>query len=369
MVEEGKVQKAEEVQVVSKTLDSNFLRAQQTTHLPQNVRISVYHELHNDQQLPWLEIGDLRNVWHDYRLLDRIWKGYQDAHFSWQCVAIFIGGYLCHSVAFYGPRLGGFFAYGICLTLLSAIAPHLSAASGVGVFTGLAGRVAIPNQGYLTVLMLVACFVWWLMIKFKVLLGVGGRLGGCVFVTMLLLHSIVLMPAGVVPWSLYTGGGATYSEAVPWQKAVIFIISSPVTSVICLYSRNLGGLLLNPVASSSMVALFLMLIVSAASLSAPQPWPYYNDVMEGISVGSFVGMSGLSVLPTTFDFFLTSLFAIGYTMLLSPFLEGFVTLGFEAVMGLVTLHLIRLAASKLGVGHRDGMHFFKIPDGIWNKES
>ena len=58
-------------------------------------------------------------------------------------------------------------------------------------------------------------------------------------------------------------------------------------------------------------------------------------------------MASYDVLPTLVDFALAGLFAVGYSLLFAPLWDGFVILGFEAMLGCMTAYSGRWLLSTL----------------------
>ncbi|GMH57247.1 hypothetical protein TL16_g02331 [Triparma laevis f. inornata] len=288
-----------------------------------NYETRYYKETHNEELLPYLALRqEKKTTTPTTAWFKAIGDGFFGGSLPVQIIVTVLSAYLTRAVAFYGLDLGIFLAYAIVSTAGSTAAPQLAAAWNVGVFAGMAGLTTLPNWAWFTLLACSSALMWALFLHFKVLVGFGGRLGTAVFICHNLVVSLIVAPANAIPWSVYGSPLRTYSDLVSWQYALSLIIAAPVGAVISFLFRNLGQSMENPVTGANVAALLLMLVVTSATDSGGA-WIWTTDVLIGITIGSFVGMSSTDRLSGGIkDFILAALFAVGYLLIFTPFFEG-----------------------------------------------
>lgn len=306
-----------------------------------------YLEAHNEESVPfWRRTstrkGDVAAAWGD--------SFFDGSSLLVQNVAIIVSAYLTHAVAFFDGifpvPFGVFLSYAVVSTLGSTSMPQLAAAWNVGVFIGMAGVVTVPNWWWYTLLVAFVLGIWAIFVRFKVLVGYGGRLGTCVFIAHNLVVAIVVA-AGAAPQDLYASSSRTYA-LVTWKLALCLLVTSPAAALLALYFRRLGHSMENPVTGGNASALLLMLVVASVTQHVqPDASEHTADALKGLSVGSFVGMASTDKLSGgAGDFALASMFAVGFTMLFAPFFDGFVILGFEAMLGCLVVRGVRWLICK-----------------------
>ena len=319
-----------------------------------------YREEHNQSQLAYITLKTEKKKKGLARkglglLLYKFRRGFFEAALYVQALTVLSSAFLTRAVAFYGLRYGIFLSYAVVATAGSSAAPQLAAAWNVGVFSGMAALSILPNWGWFTLLAVSASALWVIFVRFNLLVGFGGRLGTAVFICENFVIAVIVAPSKAVPWSVFGTSQRTYALLLSWQQALCVLISAPVSAVLSFKSRLLGHSMENPVTGANVTALLLMLIVTSAAESGSNgtPWLWMNEVLQGIAIGSFVGMAATDRLPGgTIDFTLAALLSAGFLILFTPFFEGFVIMGFEAFLGCLVVHWGRKIAIKCSKHHR-----------------
>merc|ERR1711933_610761 len=96
--------------------------------------------------------------------------------------------------------------------MVLATFPEVAASSGAGAFAGMVGGDVIPHYGWLALLAMVVSGVWVVFYNYKILVGVGGRLGTCAFLAMNITNLLFTMSSQTVPWSLCGRTDQLWSE-------------------------------------------------------------------------------------------------------------------------------------------------------------
>ena len=320
------------------------------------VILDEYDELHNDDHL--FEVRHFALG----KLTAKLAKWRLEGHWTMQCVSLFVGGFLTHFYAHSGKKVGGDLAQATLITLCGHLAPPLTAPFAFGAFTGVLSPKLAPAHHWLALLLLAGCIVWRLVSYFKVLVGFGGRVGVSAFCSCYLVQAVVLMPAGVVEYSdvnlladmLFDGAKVDnvqveYGHRV-WQDDVISVLAPVLGAVLAFFMREFGGSLENPITGATCGSLFTFLILSVSG------WSYATVAMNGVAVGSFVGMASFEYLPTVLSFALSGLLAGGFVLLLEPYCEGWSgKQGLCAFLGFSTfIAARRLFCGKLFCGKAQG---------------
>jgi len=299
--------------------------------------VKEYTELHNDEHIAYtvMKGPGLRN-----KAAIKIAAAARDAHWLVQCMAMYTAAFLTHRYAHTGPKVGGNLAQATVVILACQIAPQLSAPSAMGAYLGISSTDVIPRLEWLAVLCALGCVTWLLVSHFKVLVGFGGRIGITAFLTCHALQLLLAMPLGSVPWVRYGDVNTLWDATITAQKAVASLAGASFSATLAKLLRDTGGALENPITGATVASLLCFLTLS----SLPE-CRAMDDWMNGIGVGSFVGMASTERLPTTNAFTLAGLLAGCSALLLSPFCQGWAGFqGTAAFLGCAsTLGLLRLA--------------------------
>lgn len=310
-------------------------------------QIAFYKENHNDEYIPFITFstparedrdGICEDKQKDTNILTSIninivtylKTSFISSSPLFQFLSILSSGYLTHATAFGSLSLGPLIAYSIVSTPGSLLFPHLAAAWNVGVFCGMSSPSIIPNYFYLTLLLLLLSIIWLSFLRYKILEGYGGRLGTTVFLATNLLLPALIIPTTSVNWAVYGAPTRTYPSSIAWQSALCTITASPFTAVLTLALRLGGRNLSNPVLAGNLSALLLTLPVVAIATST---FEFTDGLLEGVLIGSFVGMSGTDVIQNYIQFGAAGVLGAGWNLVFKPFFNGVVILGFEAMLG------------------------------------
>ena len=277
---------------------------------------------HNDDhifEVRHLALGSFTN---------KLAKWFLDGHWTMQCIFLLIGGFLTHQYAYTGPKVGGNLAQATLVSLCGHLAPPLTAPFAFGAYTGVLSPKLAPGPHWLALLLLVGCITWRLVSYFKVFVGFSGRVGFSAFCSCYLVQAAILMPAGVVEYDevnlladmLFDGSKVDsvrveYGQRA-WQDVVISLLAPVFGASLANFLRSFGASLENPMTGATCGSLLTFLILSTSG------WSYAPVAMNGVAVGSFVGMASFEYLPTMLSFALTGLLAGCFILALEPYCEG-----------------------------------------------
>ncbi|CAE8592616.1 unnamed protein product [Polarella glacialis] len=276
-------------------------------------------DLHNDDLLPVATTVRKRD------LLPRKLKAcLADGHWILQCLSLWIGAFLTHLYSNDGKKVGGNLAQATLVTLCCHLAPQLSAPFAMGAYIGVVSDEILPGNQWLCLLCLVGTCFWRLMSHFKLLVGFSGRLGFAAFVSCHITQVAILIPADVVHYQkgsllsdvLFFGKAQVWDPTPRWQPIFTGLVAATYGAVQSKFLRDLGGSLENPITAATSGALLCFIVLTVTG------WSYAEVAMNGIAVGSFVGMASLELLPTTWSFALVGLLAGCFIPLLEPVWQG-----------------------------------------------
>uniref|UniRef100_A0A7S4K8C6 Uncharacterized protein n=1 Tax=Odontella aurita TaxID=265563 RepID=A0A7S4K8C6_9STRA len=247
----------------------------------------------------------------------KILAAIRSSHWVVLCAVVTASCFLTYSLSNHEPFLRADLSQAIVVTLVLATLPEVAASAGAGAFAGMAGMAAIPNYGWLSLLALVVSVIWLSFHRFKILVGCGGRLGTCAFISMNVTVALVGMPSGAISWSLYGDGSKLWSDRLE-------LIPSILTVAACTFLSAVGGAVrlkskipLNPVQAPTAIALLCMLILE------PTGFSYTGHIDAGLAVGSFVAMASEQYLPSVLDFGAAGFLAGLWILFLDPFFLDF----------------------------------------------
>lgn len=305
-------------------------------------------ELHNSAPVPNIKIQPserailLRHKRHDTGVCSKLWKvvylladTWEAGHNVWQAVHTFSSALFTHAVAYRGLAVGPSLAQAIINTLAGLVAPQVNVSIACGSYLGMGSPVTIPSFAWLCLSAAILSALWMVFIRFKILVGIGGRLGVCVFLAHNFTIITILAPAGFVPWGVYYK--PTFWKGLTYEPALVSIAGCSVTCLCVKLVRELFASLQNAVTAASAVGLLFSLVVSITEY-------YYADVLiVGIIVGSLTGMSADTVLASRLDFFGAGLMAGGVMQLMYPFFLGLG--GFDGVRAMLGVFLWKALVS------------------------
>lgn len=257
------------------------------------------------------------------------------SHWAALCVVATTSCVLTYSISNHPPLLRADLAQAIVITIVLATFPEVAASAGAGAFAGMASLDTIPNYGWLALLALITSAVWTTFHHFKLLVGFGGRLGTCAFISMNITVAVFIMPSGVVPWSFYGNVHELWSEQLELVPSILSVVACMFLSAVGGAVRLNSKLPLNPVQAPTSIALLCMLILE------PTGWKYTTQTDAGLAVGSFVAMASEQYLPSVLDFGAAGFLAGLWILFLDPFFLDFGgKKGFTSLCGFVTYIVI-----------------------------
>lgn len=239
-------------------------------------------------------------------------QSYFEGALPWQCVFVFAFTLLSHAYATRGPAVGPNLAQSSLVTLAAGAAIHLVAPAAFGSYAGMIAKEMAPTWWWVTLHALFAVGGWLVLQKYKLLNGVGGRLGSMTFVTGN-LATLVSVAAGAVDLRelRFRDWNGIYTRDQVVTVLAAALLSSTITR--WANARPLSGYLRNPVAAGGMTAFLLMIVVSVSG------YIHSKNANSGIGVGSFVGMAAVTLLPRFGDVACAALLGAGYFLLFYPF--------------------------------------------------
>ena len=263
--------------------------------------------------------------------VDKLRAAIHSSHPIALCIAVSIACFLTYAISNHSPNLPVDISQAIVIVLVLATFPEVAASAGAGAFAGMAGNTAIPNYGWLTLLSLVVSGVWLTFHRYKILVGCGGRLGTCAFISMNITVILFGMPSGAVSWSLYGNSNNLWMERLQLVPSILSVIASTFLSATGGAIRLRSKIPLNPVQAPTTIALLFMLIFEASGVQ------YSEEIIAGFAVGSFVAMASDQYLATIFDFAAAGFIAGLWILLLDPFFSEFGgKKGFTSFCGFIT---------------------------------
>lgn len=272
-----------------------------------NFVLDNYIEYADDTKIPRLRGMDDNN---------KILSAIHSSHWAVLCTVVTASCFMTYSLSNHAPFLRADLSQAIVITVVLATFPEVAASSGAGAFAGMSSLDAIPNYGWLALLALVVSVIWMIFYHFKILVGCGGRLGTCAFISMNIV-ALVSMLSRTVPWSLYGDASRLWSERLEVVPSILTVVASTFLSAVSGAVRLKSEIPLNPVQAPTTIALLCMLILE------PTGFSYTEQIDAGLAVGSFVAMASASYLPSVLDFTGAGFTAGLWILLLDPFFIGF----------------------------------------------
>jgi len=272
-----------------------------------NFVLDNYIEYNDDTKIP-----RLRGTATNNRLLEAI----HESHWAVLFVVVTSSCFMTYSLSNHSPFLRADLSQAIVITTILATFPEVAASSGAGAFAGMVGLDVIPNYGWLAVFALIVSVVWMIFYNYKILVGCGGRLGTCAFISMN-ITTIIFAMSGIVPWSLYGNVNQLWSDRLEIVPSILTVVASTFLSVVGGAVRLKSTIPLNPVAPPTTIALLCMLILE------PTGFRYTDQIDNGFAVGSFVAMASYHYLPSVLDFAGAGFTAGLWILFLDPFFLNF----------------------------------------------
>ena len=273
-----------------------------------NFVLDDYIEYADDTKIPRLR-GKATN--------NRLLAAIHESHWAVLATVVSASCFMTYSLSNHAPYLRADVSQAIVITTVLATFPEVAASSGAGAFAGMVGRAAIPNYGWLALLTLIVSIVWMVFYHFKILVGCGGRLGTCAFLSMNITSVLFTMPSSAVSWSLYGDAGELWSQRLEVLPSVLTVLACTFLSAIGGTIRLKSEIPLNPVQAPTTIALICMLILE------PTGFIYTDQLDAGFAVGSFVAMASDQYLPSVLDFTGAGFTAGLWILFLDPFFLDF----------------------------------------------
>lgn len=186
-----------------------------------NFVLDNYLEFADDTKIPRLRGKDTNNV-----LLAAI----HDSHWAVLVAVSTASCFMTFSLSNYAPFLRADLSQALVITLVLATFPEVAASSGAGAFVGMVSIEVVPNYGWLALLAFVLSVVWMVFYRFRFLVGCGGRLGTCAFISMNITTVVFLMPSGIIPWSLYGDATQLWSQRLELVPSILTVLASTLLS-------------------------------------------------------------------------------------------------------------------------------------------
>ena len=276
--------------------------------------VDDYIEDHNYDEIPHIH-GD----YDDIKLFNKFTitsRGKDRLKHVAEVFTVISSCFLTYTISNHEPSLPAVISQAVVIMMSLVAFPEMSAASAAGAFAGMANSVSIINYGWLCLLSIVVSVMWLTFNRYKLLVGYGGRIGTCAFISMNIV-SVIAMLSGKVPWTLYGDINDMWAQRLELTTSILSVIASAIlcgsAGAIRLYSR----VPLNPIQAPTILVLFCMLILEPATSSQ------LKQISNGLAVGGFVSMASTQNLPTVLDFTMAGFAGGLFLLLLSPFFEGF----------------------------------------------
>jgi len=297
--------------------------AASTTKSEYNFVLDNYLEYTDDSKIPRLRGKDANNIFI---------TAIRSSHWAALCTVVTTSCFLTYSISNHEPFLRADLSQALIITIVLATFPEVAASAGAGAFAGMASLDSIPNFGWLTLLALITSSVWMIFHRFKVLVGCGGRIGTCAFISMNITVALFAMPSGTIPWSLYVDTRQLWSERLELVPSILTVVACTFLSTVGGFVRLKSKLPLNPVQAPTTISLLCMLIVEPMGYSS-----YTTQIDAGLAVGSFVAMASEHYLSSVLDFSIAGFLAGLWILFLDPFFIDFGgKKGFTSFCGFVT---------------------------------
>ncbi len=166
--------------------------------------------------------------------------------------AVISSCFLTHTISNHEPFLSAVISETVVIMIALSSFPEISAASAAGAFAGMASSEAIINYGWLCLLSIVVSVMWLIFNRYKLLVGFGGRIGTCAFISMNIV-SLIAMISGKVPWTLYGNVNELWPQRLELTTSILSVIAAALLSgsagAIRLYSR----IPLNPIQAPTLL--------------------------------------------------------------------------------------------------------------------
>jgi hypothetical protein len=268
-----------------------------------NNELHLYTELHNDEQMLMFRPT--------MALEGPVARSYFDGTWPWQCAVVFCFCFWSHAVATRGAAVGINLAQSQLVTLAAASAIHLVVPAALGAYAGMIDPRLAPNWGWIALHASLAVVGWLVLSRYKLLNGVGGRLGTMTYITGN-AATFIAIAAGDVAWDELSC--CNYEKRVARVASVGTCVAVVFCAVLTrLVSQFLGGTRWgSPVAAGAFVSFALMLCISVSG------YKHAAAVELGLGVGSFVSMGSTTLLPETSDVAAAAALAAGFVLLLLP---------------------------------------------------
>ena len=169
--------------------------------------VDDYIEDHNYDEIPHIH-GDYDDIKDKLKITSR---GKDLLKIAVEVFAVMSSCFLTYTVSNHDPFLPAVISQAVVIMIALVSFPEISAASAAGAFAGMASSDAIINYGWLCFLSIVVSVMWLIFNRFKLLVGFGGRIGTCAFMSMNIV-SLIAMISGKVPWSLYGNVNELWSQ-------------------------------------------------------------------------------------------------------------------------------------------------------------
>ena len=274
--------------------------------------IDDYIEDHNYDEIPHIH-GDHDYLKKKFKITPR---GEDLLKFLAEVFAVISSCFLTYTISNHEPFLPAVISEAVVIMIALSSFPEISAASAAGAFAGMASSEAIINYGWLCLLSIVVSVMWLIFNRYKLLVGFGGRIGTCAFISMNIV-SLIAMISGKVPWTLYGNVNELWPQRLELTTSILSVIAAALLSgsagAIRLYSR----VPLNPIQAPTLLVLVSMFILEPATGSQ------LKQISNGLAVGSFVSMASTQNLPTILDFMAAGFVGGLFLLLLDPFFSGF----------------------------------------------
>ena len=303
--------------------------------------IDDYIEEHNYDHIPFIQSNyDQINL-----LLNRFAKSPRRKvlfKYAAEIFTVVLSCFMTYSISNREPFLSAVVSQAVVVTMALVAFPEVTVASAAGAFAGMASKLAIINYGWLSLLSITVSVMWLVFNRVKLLVGFGGRIGFCVFVSMNFV-ALIAMISGKIPWALYLDVDQLWSQRLDLKTSILSVFASTMLSAAAGAVRLNAGIPMNPMQAPTLLVLFCLLILEPATSSQ------LKQVSNGLAVGSFVAMASTEhYLPTTLDFMGAGFVAGLFGLVFDPFFQGFGGKdGFSAFCGFATYMALKTVSRRM----------------------
>ena len=297
----------------------NVQHANGAVHSFRAVSIREYTELHNDETIRYMHYDpeEKRAATAPGRaaqVLGKVEELYKKAHVVVQALTVGLAVLLTYSIATRGHTLGANLGQATVNTLAGLVMPHLAAPVGAGAYAGMVS--ALPSYGWVTFLAVNTSISWFLVSRWKLMVGYSGRLGTTAFVPCF-FTVMICCGANDAQWDVYYRSGNW--DDLTTERCLVTVMAVALAAILTrLVSTHVGVFpnLANPVSAGSAVALVAMLCVDVTD------YRYKNAILSGIGQGTFTGMASVQRL-SLWQVAAAGLIGGGLALLIHPFFNGF----------------------------------------------